>query len=199
MNTQAKYFAVAIFAIVLGVFGFCVKRDHDKQTEVRITIADSVRKVQAKVLDTAQKKTDSASHDAEVSARSVAHADTVWLTRKVVVNQAVAAIVHDSLIPDTVKIHELVTQIGMLEADADTLRAVNERLLQANAAFRLAAANERTAATAEIQTATSEIGLLKKLSRHVGLVVSGGYGPQREHDGAIRLGWNAHLGIGYRF
>lgn len=39
---------------------------------------------------------------------------------------------------------------------------------------------------------------MPKPERRWSLGVSGGYGPQLEHDRTVRLGWNVHLGIGFR-
>lgn len=125
--------------------------------------------------------------------------DTVWSRHRDTVTKAVDRIVRDT-IPAAAKIEQLAALVEETKRKADsTIKAAEAVVVTVRTDLITSFTAERQGWQDERSHMQEKIGLLEKQSRHWGLVVSAGYGPQRERDGAIRLGLNANIGIGYRY
>lgn len=185
-------------AVVLLVFALLWKHDGDVRRDGRIEELTRQVTLDSIALQAVVRRNDSLSQQADTAATALAKVDTVWRRHSDTITATVHQIV-TSVVPDSEKIKELAALVLATKQKADSLEAASARAAKLELDLRTGFADERSGWQTERRDMATKITLLEKQSRHWGLCGSAGYGPQREHDGAIRLGVNASVGVCYRY
>lgn len=195
---------IALIALAVGIVATLLwKHDADARRDGRIAVLDSLRRQDSIARVTAERKTDSTTKLLAVASVASAKVDTLWRTTTKNVTNTVNSIVHDTVLTAAEKVPLLVAQVTRLQTVGDSVANVNTTLRGRIVADSSAHTAEREASNKELRTATDEIALLKKQSRHWGLGAGLGYGATRVKmpDGTaqVRTGPALMLGVVYRW
>lgn len=164
---------IVFAALVVGLLLW--KHEGDARRDGKIAVLDSTRVVQAHTIDSLTKHTDSVAAHTVAVADTFTKLDTVWRRHSDTVTATIDRIVHDT-VADSTKIRELAALSEETKRKADSTIAAAERLRDSVSLLLTSFRNERAGWVKEKGTLTTEIGLLKRQSRHWGLVGALGYG-----------------------